>query len=97
MSKPKKSYAKLISEALLNSSNGMLILPDIYKSICARHSYHQVNESGWKTSFRVTLTLTCDARFTRKDTFERHIAFIHEGKKPHKCSFCDRCFAEKRQ
>ena len=36
----------------------MLILPDIYKSNSARHPYYPiVNESGWKTSLRVTLIL----------------------------------------
>ena len=57
MSKPKLSYAKLISEALLNSSNGMLILSDIYKSISARHPYYQMNVTGWQNSIRHTLSL----------------------------------------
>ena len=57
MSKPKMSYVKLISEALLNSYNGMLIRSDIYKSISARHPYYQMNVSGWQNSVSVTLTL----------------------------------------
>ena len=45
-SKPKMSYAKLISEALLNSPNGMLVLSDIYESISARHPYYKMNVTG---------------------------------------------------
>ena len=57
VSKPKMSYARLISEALLNSPNGMLILSDIYKSISARHPYYQMNVLGWQNSIRHNLTL----------------------------------------
>jgi protein-arginine kinase activator protein McsA len=57
MSKPKISYAGLISEALLNSPNGMLILSDIYESISARHPYYQMNVPGWQNSIRHNLTL----------------------------------------
>ena len=56
-SKPKISYAKLISEALLNSINGMSILPDIYKSISARHPYYQMHMSSWQKSVRQKLAL----------------------------------------
>ena len=57
MSKPKISYAGLISEALLNSHNGMLILSDIYESISARHPYYKMNVPGWQNSIRHNLTL----------------------------------------
>ena len=57
ISKPKISYAGLISEALLNSPNGMLILSDIYKSISARHPFYQMNVLGWQNSIRHNLTL----------------------------------------
>ena len=57
MSKPKMSYAKLISEALLNSPNGMLVLSDIYGSISARHPYYKMNVTGWQNSIRHNLTL----------------------------------------
>ena len=57
MSKPKMSYAKLISEALLNSPSGMLILSDIYQSISARHPYYQMNVTGWQNSIRHNLSL----------------------------------------
>jgi len=57
MSKPKMSYARLISEALLNSPDGMLILSDIYKSISDRHPYYQMNVPGWQNSIRHNLTL----------------------------------------
>ena len=36
------SYAQLISEALENSSNGILVLPDICESINARHPYYSM-------------------------------------------------------
>jgi hypothetical protein len=57
VSKPKMSYARLISEALLNSPNGMLILSDIYESISTRHPYYQMNVPGWQNSIRHNLTL----------------------------------------
>ena len=57
MSKPKMSYARLISETLLNSPNGMLVLSDIYGSISARHPYYKMNVTGWQNSIRHNLTL----------------------------------------
>ena len=29
------------------------------------------------------------------NTMEKHITFVHEGKKPHKCTICDASFALK--
>ena len=35
----------------------------------------------------------CNATFSRKDSMKKHIAAIHEGKKPFKCSICNSKFA----
>ena len=53
--KPKMSYSELIAEALQNSTNGMLDLPDIYKSISTRHPYVYCN-LGWQNSIRHNLS-----------------------------------------
>jgi hypothetical protein len=63
MSKPKMSFAELISEALLNSPDGMLILADVYKSISARHPYYQMNEIKWQNS--VKTQLSCNNSFVK--------------------------------
>ena len=57
--KPKMFYSELIAEALQNSSSGMLILPDIYKSISTRHPYYNMdcNFVRWQNSIRHTLSL----------------------------------------
>ena len=56
MSKPEMSFAQLISEALLNSPDGILILADIYKSISTRHPYYQMNVIKWQNSVKTQLT-----------------------------------------
>ena len=57
--KPRMSYSELIAEALQNSTNGMLLLPDIYKSISTRHPYYNMNYEyvDWQNSIRGELTL----------------------------------------
>ena len=42
--KPKMSYAKLIAEALNNSSNGELNLLDIYKAISTKYPYYSMED-----------------------------------------------------
>ena len=37
----------------------------------------------------------CDYGCSLKRTLRQHIASVHEGKKPHKCSICDYSFSEK--
>ena len=55
--KPKMSYAKLIAEALNNSSNGMLTVSDIYKAICVKHPYFKMETRGWKNCIRHNLSI----------------------------------------
>ena len=55
--KPKMSYAKLIAEALNNSSNGMLVLSDIYQAICAKHPYYKMETRGWQNCIRHNLSI----------------------------------------
>ena len=66
--KPNMSYSKLIAEALQNSSSGMLILSDIYKSISTRHPYYNMdcNFVGWQNSIRHNLSL--NEMFTKSFT-----------------------------
>ena len=37
----------------------------------------------------------CDRNFTIKQNLNRHIASVHEGKKPFKCNNCEASFSEK--
>ena len=55
--KPRMSWYKLIIEALNNSSNGMLLLSDIYKAIIAKHPDYKM-----KTSKNWQRCLTSDLR-----------------------------------
>jgi hypothetical protein len=58
MEKPKISYSQLISEALVNSSNNMLAVKDIYKSISYRHPYYKLDNKKWQNCIRHTMTLS---------------------------------------
>ena len=92
VSKPKIFWAELISEALLNSSNGMLIVSDIYKSISARHPYYQMNVSGWKNS--IGHTLTTNKSFV-KSTDKRPSYWKlskNQEEKPYSCGTCHASF-----
>jgi hypothetical protein len=53
--KPRMSWYKLIIEALNNSSNGMLLLSDIYKSVSAKHPYYKMETKYWQRSIRTYL------------------------------------------
>merc|ERR1712210_8156 len=48
--KPKLTYAELIAEALSNTSEGMLVLSDIYKAISASHPYYRLENPNWQNS-----------------------------------------------
>jgi hypothetical protein len=55
--KPRMSYAQLIAEALMNASEGMLTLSEIYQAISARHPYYRMDARNWQNSIRHNLTL----------------------------------------
>ena len=38
----------------------------------------------------------CSNRFERPARLKEHIVAVHEGKKPHSCSYCDKSFGMKR-
>ena len=50
------SWYKLIIEALNNSSNGMLLVSDIYKAISAKHPYYKMETKYWKRSIPTYLS-----------------------------------------
>ena len=35
---------------------------------------------------------TCDSAFDKSGELKRHIAAVHEGKKPYQCKICNECF-----
>jgi hypothetical protein len=53
--KPKMKMPTLITEALMNSPHGGLILSDIFKSISARHPYYKLENKSWQDTLRCTL------------------------------------------
>lgn len=55
--KPKVSYATMITEAIQESPQGMLILSEIYEWIMERYPYYQKAGGGWKNSIRHNLSL----------------------------------------
>lgn len=56
--RPRMSYAQLIAEALMNSSDRRLTLNDIYVHINARHPYYSLKGGkGWQNAVRHNLTL----------------------------------------
>ena len=102
--RPKMSYAKLISEALTNSSNGMLTVSDIYKAICVKHPYFKMETRGWKNCIKHNLSI--NKNFTKSEKKVGPYGFYwkqiniqsgHEKQEPKyaklvKCSFCDEYF-----
>ena len=58
--KPKMKMPQLITEALMNSPHGGLILSDIFKSISARHPYYKLENKSWQSTLRSTLTVNND-------------------------------------
>ena len=92
MSKPKMTLAKLISESLLNSSNGMLILSDIYKSISATHPYYKMNVSGWKNSIRHNLSINKSFVQSTEKKGSYWKLSENQKEKPYRCGTCDASF-----
>ena len=58
--KPKMKMPQLITEALMNSPHGGLIVTDIFKSISARHPYYKLENKSWQSTLRSTLTVNND-------------------------------------
>lgn len=55
--RPNISYANLITEAIENSTEGMLTLKEIYSYISSRHPYFSLKKTGWQNSIRHNLSL----------------------------------------
>ena len=53
--KPQMTYDQLISEALINSSNGLLVVSDIYKAICSKHPYYKNAGRSWQIKVKHAL------------------------------------------
>ena len=51
------------------------------------HTYIKSVREGQKFKFSI-----CDFSFHQSGDLKRHIATVHEGKKPFKCSICDSSF-----
>ena len=51
------SYDQLITEALLNATNRMLTLKDVYLAISAKHPFYKIESSSWKNCIRHNLSL----------------------------------------
>ena len=54
--KPRMTYSELITEALQNSSSGMLTISEIYDSVSSRYPYYKIEDLIWKKSLRERLT-----------------------------------------
>ena len=77
--RPKMSYCQLISEALINSSNGMLVLSDIYEAISSKYPYFKITTKSWQNSIRHNLSL--DKSFTKEEKIEKIIGPDIENEK----------------
>ena len=55
--KPKMSLSQLISEALVNSHDGMLVLSDIVKSISVKYPFYKLESQKWQNSLKYTLSM----------------------------------------
>ena len=77
--RPKMSYCQLISEALINSTNGMLVLSDIYEAISSKYPYFKTTTKSWQNSIRHNLSL--DKSFTKEEKIEKIIGPDIENEK----------------
>ncbi|CCH61427.1 hypothetical protein TBLA_0E03730 [Henningerozyma blattae CBS 6284] len=55
--KPPHSYATMITQAILSTSEGVISLADIYKYISDNYAYYRFAKSGWQNSIRHNLSL----------------------------------------
>ena len=79
-SKPRMSYAKLITEALENSLNGTLTLSEICKSISARHYYYKIEEPKWQNCIKSVLSAKEDfTKVSRVYMKDPTITSYHQG------------------
>ena len=51
------SYDQLITEALLNATDRMLTLKDVYLAIAAKHPFYKIKNPSWKNCIRHNLSL----------------------------------------
>ena len=51
------SYDQLITEALLNATDRMLTLKDVYLAIAAKHPFYKIETASWKNCIRHNLSL----------------------------------------
>ncbi|PWN94631.1 winged helix DNA-binding domain-containing protein, partial [Tilletiopsis washingtonensis] len=51
------SYAGLIGQAILSSSDGKLSLNEVYNWISAVHPFYERGDRGWQNSIRHNLSL----------------------------------------
>ena len=51
------SYDQLITEALLNGTDRMLTLKDVYLTIAAKHPFYKIETPSWKNCIRHNLSL----------------------------------------
>lgn len=55
--KPPFSYATMISQAILSTSEHIMSLADIYDWISTKYSFYRFSKSGWQNSIRHNLSL----------------------------------------
>ena len=55
--KPPHSYATMITQAILSTSEGIISLADIYKFISSNYAYYRFAKTGWQNSIRHNLSL----------------------------------------
>ena len=77
--KPNLTYPQLIAEALENSPYNMLLLSDIYQTICAKYPYYNMEDKNWQD--RIRYTLSVNKRFIQ-NTEDRHWTFSEIITKP---------------
>ncbi|XP_050429155.1 fork head domain-containing protein FD5 [Adelges cooleyi] len=76
--KPQHSYIGLIAMAILQSSEGKLVLSDIYQYILDNYPYFRTRGPGWRNSIRHNLSLNdCFVKAGRSANGKGHYWAIH--------------------